>query len=264
MIKFRDKVIPLSAKQKRELKLWNCAEELDAWPGMAAELRLEYKRVVEWNKPRSVGNMHASSFTRKCDMFLFLERLGCKPKPRWGAKVQRILDRGTITHELLHYYQNTRANHFGYECRSEINVGVSNVAKEIHTTGNGDDVTLGWPLTDRRTLWEYKSINLRGFNAKRKPDRDHIIQAHVYMGCLGIAVCVFNYFCLDNATSLPFIVEFNPDIWEIIQKRARKIDAHAKVLEEPERDVTNSCWYCAYLDDCSPPLPRRNASAPEV
>jgi len=263
------KIKPLTKAEKRLLKKWEPEEDIKKWAALAGELQVQWRSVIDWNHPRARGCIHASSFTRSCDMFLYMERMGCESRARWGSKTQRIMDRGTAVHEIMHYYQGTRGLHYGYEANNEVWIGDSDVAKELHICGSCDEVTVGWPL-DIPVVWEYKSINLRGFNSKTKPDKSHILQAHVYMGALGVSVCVILFYCTDNAEPLCFIVEWDPKVWDVIEKRARKINEFADLFFTeadpglPQRHVNQSCHFCAYRMDCEPPLPKRRGSAPEV
>jgi hypothetical protein len=256
---------PLSKADARKLASWEPEAALDEWAGKASHLGLKWETTHTWNSDRARGCIHASSFNRKCDMFLYLERIGCKPISRTPASKQKIYDTGTAIHLLMNYYQQTRAQHHGYKCNSEVWVGSYDIAKALHLCGNADDVIWGWPIK-RRIVWDYKSINKRGFSGLTRPSRDYIRQLNSYMGCLGAAVGVICYYHKDTADMLCFVTYFDPQLWEKdIAERARRINIHADKLDSgPKRVVSSYCYICSYLQDCEPPLPRRRSPLPKV
>lgn len=249
---------PLTRSELSVLKKWEPDREMDAWAVEATKYADVGLRMTP-HSTRSTGCIHASSFTNRCDQFLLLELLGAKPVQRLPAKPRKIMDVGTAIHTLMDFYHSTRSTEYGYVFDYEVPIGVTPAASALKICGSSDGMSRGWPLPNRRILWEFKTIGKKAMADLRKPSKDYVTQAHVYMGALGVPVTAMTFIVKDNSTWHTYLVHFEEAIWEErIEKRATRINKIARaVVDDAPRNVGQGCYYCAYYNDCNPPLPAR-------
>lgn len=246
---------PLSEAERRKLAHWDPVKELYDWADEVQGLEACncWTNGLEWNAPRATGFMHASTFNRGCDMMLLLERMGAHPIPKMRGPVRRIMDLGTAAHDLMNFYQGTRAYVNGYKYEHDVPAMVEG----LFVGGSADGLTIGWPL-DRPILWEYKTINKRGAAGLKHPSKSYIIQVNVYMKALGIPAVVFVYINKDDSSFYHFVVEYSESMWTMIERKARYINKIADALvEDAQRKVSNSCFSCPYYEECEPPIRKR-------
>jgi len=250
---------PLTTSELSVLKKWDPDREMDIWAAKSQRKCADVSFQMTPHSTRSTGCMHASSFTKSCDQFLLLELLGAKGVGRLPAKQRKIMDVGTAVHTLMDFYHFTRATEYEYEFTYEVPVGVTPIATALRICGSADGLSQGWPFIKRQILWEFKTISKSAMANLRRPSKDYITQAHVYMGCLNVPVTAMTYIVKDNSEWHTQYVHFEESIWkERIVKRAKRIvKIGEKITEDAPRRVGQGCYYCAYYDDCSPPLPPR-------
>jgi len=107
---------------------------------------------------------------------------------------------------------------------------------------------------------EIKSKAPDSFDKMKKPEMDHIIQAHVYMACLGIDQTWFMYWNKGNQnitpSSGPYLMKFDPAIWkdiETVMQRAWELFALCKDGENvAKREEGIDCEFCGYSYTCQP------------
>jgi hypothetical protein len=249
----------LTRSEKSVLKRWNADAEIASWAEEAQRKTADVSVTITPHGNRATGCMHASSFTRSCDQFLLLELLGARGESRLPAKQRKILDAGTALHSLMDFYFITRAQEYGYQFREEVKIKDLPTARALRICGKADGVSAGWPLPNRRILWEFKTISKTSMANLRKPSKDYITQAHVYMGCLAIPVTAMTFYVKDNSETHTHLVFFDESIWkERIVKRAKRIIKIAEeITEDAPRHTGKGCYYCPYYNDCEPPIPPR-------
>lgn len=249
----------LSRSELSMLRKWEPDREMDAWAVEAQNKCHDVSFEMTPHSTRATGYMHASSFTNRCDQFLLLELLGAGSTSRLPAKPRKIMDLGTAVHTLMDFYHSTRAQEYGYEFHYEVPAGVTPAASALRIGGSADGVSAGWPFPKRRILWEFKTIGKNGMANLRKPSKDYVTQAHVYMGALGIPVTAMTFIVKDNSEWHTYLVHFDEAIWkERIVKRAKRIVKIAeKITEDAPRNTGQGCYYCPYYADCAPPIPPR-------
>jgi hypothetical protein len=246
---------PLSSGERRALREWDPSEELYAWADevQSVEACRNWNTGHLWNTDRRTGFMHASTFNKGCDMMLLLERMGADGIPKMRGKTRRILDLGTAAHDMMDFYQGTRAFVNSYKYENNVPVFIDG----LYIGGAADGLTLGWPI-DRPILWEYKTINKKGVANLRKPNKDYRVQTNVYMKALGIPVVVFVYISKDDSMFYHFIIDFDEGLWNMIERKAQQINVLADALtEDAPRRVSDSCFYCPYFEECEPPIKKR-------
>jgi hypothetical protein len=230
-------------------------EELEQWTGECQKDE-PWAHSTTWNAKRGVGFMHASTFNKGCDMMLFLERVGAQGIPNMPYRACRIMNIGSACHEVMHYYQATFARRNGHKYEEEARVR----HHQLLVGGSADGVTSGWPLKGRKVLWEYKTINRRGFAKLRSPLRDHLVQTNIYMACLDVEYAVILYIEKDSWGWAPYVVPFAEQHWTPIRAKAERIHALAEEYEvggspQVNRKITGWCYSCPYVEDCEPLIP---------
>lgn len=103
---------------------------------------------------------------------------------------------------------------------------------------------------------EIKSEAPDSFEKLKEPKPDHVQQTHVYMACLDLPLMWFFYFNKGNQNSTesgaPWLVVWNPDIWQRLAKRAEEVLSHDAAGTEPDREEGTHCEFCPYSWKCEP------------
>lgn len=109
---------------------------------------------------------------------------------------------------------------------------------------------------DVRIGIEIKSISPNDFASLTGPQQKHIEQAHVYMACLDLPLMWFIYWNKGNQNYTPMIapwlITFNPMIWEGLKDRAVECLADAEAGRLPDREEGFHCSWCSYSWTCEP------------
>jgi len=254
--------VKYTTAEKKIIRAWEPDSVLDSWSAEAARRGLPWLTTHKWNEDRMVGAIHASSFHNTCVMFSYLERMGAKGTHKFGGKTTKIMDLGTVVGLMINYWQGTRAKDRGYIYTPEVRVSpweedTQAVAVALMLCGHADGMTIGWPI-DKPILWEYKSIGRKGFANLTKPSKQYIEQIHIYMACLGIPYCIILYHCKDTGQNLSYKIHFDNSVWDRIVTKASAINSYAHSIDvDPPRRTGTSCYYCAYYEECDPPIPPR-------
>lgn len=247
----------LTVQEVATFESFTPVEVLEKWAATAANNELQHTTTLKWNSPRRRdGLIHASSVSNYCDKFLYLELLDADTKRNMPAKPQRIFDTGTVIHEQIQYYQYTRARDMAYYYEDEVGFGpeTSDVAAQYRLCGSTDGWSFGWPFKESPLIWEYKSINDKGFKKLTSASSNYVKQVHVYMACLGVYVAVILYINKNDSTMTAFKIEFNKNLWSEITERIEKIMKLADELKDPIGVNNSQCFSCKFFDECEPPV----------
>jgi CRISPR/Cas system-associated exonuclease Cas4 (RecB family) len=103
---------------------------------------------------------------------------------------------------------------------------------------------------------EVKTDSPGAYEKRKKPDPDHVEQAHVYMACLDLPLMWFFYFCKgtqnNTPSQAPFLIPFNPAVWSAIETRCGEVLARVARSDPPAREESIVCEFCPYAWTCQP------------
>lgn len=246
---------PLDDSDLSIFEKFDAKEHFEKWASKAVELGIQHANTLEWNPPRRPFVLHPSSVDNPCDFFLYLQMISEPGKSGIPESLRMVLDTGTAIHGQFQYYQESRANHFGYTYLPEIGFKAeSNLnAKVLKMSGHADGISVGWPLR-APLLWEYKTISKAGFEKLTSPHRGYVKQTHLYMLALGVAAVIIVYICKDNSQIKPFKVQFSEEVWRPLLERIFHIRQCAFELKDPEKRIGSGCHRCEFLEECKPDL----------
>lgn len=253
----------LTNRQLRTLKEFDPVTELSDWAAFAANNSLQWKSQLHWNSSRATEAIHPSSLDNQCDMVLFLELVGGGSMKKVRPSEQMIYDVGTSVHEMLQYYQGTRARHFEYRYSSEAGFDYrqgTSFRHDLKMAGHADGVTYGWPI-DEPILWEYKTIKDSAYQRLKSPSQNYVTQVHAYMVNLDVQYTIILYINKNDSSMAAFKVPFNPGFWKPHEARIKRIVKLAKDLKEPVKKIGRHCFKCRFYEECCPPVTQ---STPET
>jgi hypothetical protein len=112
---------------------------------------------------------------------------------------------------------------------------------------------------------EIKSESPKQYEDLKTPKGYHIDQAHIYMAALDLPLIWFYYFNKGNQNTTPseapWLVTFNPAIWQKLEARSRVALEAEKTGVEPVREEGMHCEFCPWSWKCEPAYLNR-ATAP--
>lgn len=114
---------------------------------------------------------------------------------------------------------------------------------------------------------EIKSEAPDGYAKLNEPKEDHVDQVHIYMACLDLPLLWFFYMNKGNQnttpSTAPWLIPFNPKVWDRLEKRAQSVLLHVQNGVEPDREEGFHCGFCPYSYQCQPPkMQQRNSGTP--
>ncbi len=90
----------------------------------------------------------------------------------------------------------------------------------------------------------------------KEPKPEHLRQGHLYMACLDLPLMWFFYTNKGNQNNTnseaPFLVVWNPLIWQEVEGRMQIIHDHVQRGEPPERNEGIFCEFCPWSYTCQP------------
>jgi hypothetical protein len=103
---------------------------------------------------------------------------------------------------------------------------------------------------------EIKSEAMDGYDKLKEPKPEHVRQAHVYMATLDLPLMWFLYMNKNNQnntpSSAPWLVTWQPKIWEELEVRFRVVHDFARGGTIPERTEGIWCEFCPWRYHCQP------------
>ena len=108
-----------------------------------------------------------------------------------------------------------------------------------------------------RIALEIKSEAPDGYDKLKAPKPEHIEQGHIYMKALDVPLIWYLYMNKANQnntdTSGPFLVTFDPAIWDKLEAKFQRCFDLADKEEIPPREESMICQFCAFSYCCQPP-----------
>lgn len=93
------------------------------------------------------------------------------------------------------------------------------------------------------------------------PEDKHVQQAHLYMAALDLPLTWILYWNKSNEhytpSIAPYLIRFDPNIWQKLEDRARIAIDFANRQELPHPEVGMGCRWCPYAYTCNPPTERQ-------
>lgn len=237
----------------------------------------------EGNGHLRAPGIHASEVS-KCERRIVYNVLDTPKKKSGTRKIYRQrFEVGKYLHMMIQRDFHQMANKSGGRIQFDSEVPISpkyqSLAAElnIHSSCDGvftfRDDPYG-PAVLRIGL-EIKTESPDQYEKLRAPRPDHVEQAHVYMKCLDLPLFYFMYFNKGNQNNTdslgPFLIQFDPTLWEVLERRCRKVLAIAQAIEAkvsevrrqltsfemveaglPDRKEGMHCDFCPYSDTCQP------------
>lgn len=103
---------------------------------------------------------------------------------------------------------------------------------------------------------EIKSEAMDGYDKLKEPKSEHVRQGHVYMAALDLPLMWFMYMNKNNQNNTdskaPWLVTWQPKVWEEVEARFRTIHDHASANNIPERSEGIWCQFCPWAYHCQP------------
>jgi hypothetical protein len=179
------------------------------------------------------------------------------------AKIQiESRKRFKIGHAIHHMLQSdfakmADAHSDSLSFREEVKVHGTPLAVQYYIESSCDGVFhIQNEKVDVRIGIEIKSISPNDFASLTGPQQKHIEQAHVYMACLDLPLMWFIYWNKGNQNftpmTAPWLITFNPDIWDGLKDRAMECLAAADAGQLPDREEGFHCSWCGYAWTCEP------------
>lgn len=110
---------------------------------------------------------------------------------------------------------------------------------------------------------EIKTESPDEYKKLEEPKEQHVEQAHIYMKCLDLPLMYFMYVNKGNQNNTPsiepYLVRFNPNIWDRLEAKCRRLLKVAKGVELPERTESILCDFCPYAWTCEPNFKKSSA-----
>lgn len=227
----------------------------------------EYLVSIE-QRPSSIS-IKPSSFY-KCTRQIWYKLLGFKQSSRNDPKSVRILEVGTKLHEWIQ--ENILMNMQDYGLTlledsdipaykdEDFNIEKEHNAPDMELKFKSFQYTETYPISamvdgvfnfsSRDMLFEFKTINSRGFEKLFEPREDHLKQGVVYSICTGINNIMFLYICKDTQKFKAYLHQYTDDQKQWAIEKVREIEDKLLKLELPEKEESYLCRYCNYSKIC--------------
>jgi hypothetical protein len=120
-----------------------------------------------------------------------------------------------------------------------------------------------------RFLLEIKTKSKDEFEKMKAPDKDHIEQTHLYMGCLDLPITWLLYYNKSNSNFTkpvaPYAFRFNEKLWSELEMRFLRSNSMAAMGQLPDRTEGMHCGWCPFTWTCQPSiLPQLRSSSMPV
>lgn len=190
-----------------------------------------------WRKEK---NRYHVSYGSKCTRDVFYSYL---QKKEFGCRTKRNFRLGHIMEDIM---EGSLKNAFG---AIENSVVLEKKFDGYDIVGETDPVLkVGNTVLD---MFEIKSTGFSNYK-KDRPNFDHILQVHGYMGLLGLDGCNIIYVDKKDLSVVPHKVNFSNQLFELWKSRIDKLHAHLKEHTLPDKNPVEDyqCKYCSYKKIC--------------
>lgn len=191
------------------------------------------------------GWFHPSNLSDSCDASLLFQFLGLKQQVTHSARTQRIFDNGHCRDRYWKEYLHK--------------AGISLVQKdsdrlvelpELRIRGECDDLVKN-RTTGESYVFEFKTMNHEQFKALREPPLVYKMQVHPYMRHHHGWPTYFLFEDKNDQELKPFIYQFDPAIWDGIERRLKNILEQARNGIMVERTPLARDSGCSFYRLCS-------------
>jgi hypothetical protein len=198
----------------------------------------------------------------KCDRMCVFHLCRAPQNPqKQDARMQRILDQGTATHEVMQGYL---ADHPEYWFAPEARVDT--VVAGVRVRGSCDGILIRRSDGYRFGI-EIKTKGNDAFNKLTKPDPDHILQASLYAKLNNVWWITIIYWDKDKQFLKEYPVCYDPAVWASIEERVAAIKTmadealgkghrythldHKKLPKfDPKKCDPKFCPFKTFCEDC--------------
>lgn len=208
-------------------------------------------------EPRLPG-IHPSQLPHPCLLKVYNEMLGKEGKEKIDTRTMLIFELGHAIHDMLQRYGLQGA--WGPEYTKEVRLSkeLQELSDTLMLEGHADaenilviDDIPNSPYTyEVGLVHEYKSINSNGFEKLTRPKPEHKVQAMVYAASLNRPIVVYLYLNKNDCTMADFPVAFEPELWAVIEGKARLLKQHFENKTPPPGVFGFHCQQCPYVFDC--------------
>ena len=208
-------------------------------------------------EPRYDG-LHPSQIGQPCLLKIYKQMMGEEGTKRPDARLQVIFDIGHAVHHMFQTYGLNGAWGPIYKQEVEVSGKHQPLAADLMIEGHADaenvlvvDNIPHAPIYEVGIVHEYKTINSNNFSKLRAPKPEHKQQAMLYSAALNRPITCFLYLNKDDSSMVDFPVEFDPDIWALLEAKARRLKEHYEEGNAPPADVGFHCRDCEFTYTCT-------------
>jgi hypothetical protein len=254
-------------------------EELEPYFNLATSLSTKYDELLE-NYPgdshKRRAGVHASELV-KCKRQVSLCVMETEKREQIDPLMRKRFGVGHALHDLVQkdlikmaaretarqqMSKVATTNGWYMEFEPEVVVApeLQPLAYEYQLTSSCDGVfTFRWEPEGKpflRVGLEIKTEAPDSFASLSAPKPDHIEQVTIYQACLDLPLIWFFYFNKGNQNNTPsrapWLIPFNPEIWEKLRLRAADALHHVAMGTLPDREEGYHCTFCPYSYVCQP------------
>lgn len=218
-----------------------------------------------------LAGVHASELA-SCKRQVVYTLYGTEKRGKVPGQWRKRFLVGTAIHSMLQSdFHKMAMQSGGYMTfQAEVRVDDTPLARELFLTSSCDGVFTwfdkkGEPFI--RMGLEAKSKAPDDFAKMKKPEEKHVKQAHLYMACLDLPLMWVLYWNKGNQNMSPsippYMVRFDPAIWNEQRVRAQEAVSSATAQTLPEREESIACSWCQYAWTCQPPGASRFQKPPQ-
>jgi CRISPR/Cas system-associated exonuclease Cas4 (RecB family) len=208
-------------------------------------------------EPRLPG-IHPSQLPHPCLLKTYNEMTGKEGQEKIEARTMLIFDMGHAIHDMLQSYGRMGA--WGPEYHHEVRLSkdLQELSETLMIEGHADaenilvidDIPDSPYIYEVGLVHEYKSINSNGFEKLTRPKPEHKVQAMVYAAALNRPIVVYLYFNKNDSNIADFPVAFEPELWTVIEGKARLLKSHFESKTPPPASTGFHCNQCPYVYGC--------------
>lgn len=202
--------------------------------------------------PRLAG-LHPSRLPSACLLQIYWEMKGKKEVQNLKPDQILTFDIGHAVHDMLQGYGRAGAWGPMYEPEVKLSPERQALAARLMVQGAADaenilviDDIPNAPIYEVGIVHEYKTIKKENYEKLTRPKPEHKTQATLYSAILNRPVVVYLYVCKNDSRMTDYPVEFDPDLWSMIEQKGTLLVNHFQRDEEPKGDPGYGCNNCNY------------------
>lgn len=203
--------------------------------------------------------IHASELAA-CKRQVFYSLFGVEKRESVPREWRKRFEVGKAIHDMVqsHFEGMARSSGGRLHFQREARVDDTEIAKQLCISSSCDGIFTFYNNTGpfARVGVEIKSMAPTEFENLKKPKEKHVEQAQVYAACLDLPYIWYVYWNKGNQNVTPslhpFLVKFDPRLWEKLRRRAVECLEAADRQEPPPREEDVHCSWCPYAWTCGP------------